>query len=268
MKTKVFDCITFFEENFMANLRFEILNPVVDYFVICESQYNHRNKKKKFNFKLKNKKFSNKIIYIKLRNPFPSHNNLWQNQGYQRDYILQKINANDEDLIMYSDPDEIPNPEILKKINIKKKYGIFLQKHFVYKFNVLNNYEDPWLGTRICKSKNLKSIDYMRQKVLLKNLKKWWRPDKEKSIELYENGGWHFNNFLTPEQLSRKLKTFAHTEFASEKYSNIKTIKKKIKNLEDLYGRNQKFKLIKLREYLPEHVLNNISKFGKYIIYK
>ena len=45
-KRKIFDCVTFFNENFITNLRFEILNEVVDYFVICEAQYNHRGKKK------------------------------------------------------------------------------------------------------------------------------------------------------------------------------------------------------------------------------
>jgi len=38
--TKIFDCITFFNENFITNLRFEILNEAVDLFVICESKYN------------------------------------------------------------------------------------------------------------------------------------------------------------------------------------------------------------------------------------
>ena len=37
MKNKIFDCITFFKENFITNIRFEILKNVVDYFVICES---------------------------------------------------------------------------------------------------------------------------------------------------------------------------------------------------------------------------------------
>ena len=44
MKPKIFDCITFFRENFITNLRFEILNEVVDYFVVCESKYDHKNK--------------------------------------------------------------------------------------------------------------------------------------------------------------------------------------------------------------------------------
>ena len=171
MKSKIFDCITFFRENFITNIRFEILNKQVDYFVICESKFDHNAKKKKLNFKLKNLLFKNKIIYIVLDHPFPFYlKNGWQRQAYQRDYMLSRIpNAKPDDYIMFSDPDEIPNPKILKNFNLKKKYGIFMQNHYVYKFNIQNSYENPWQGTRVCKFKNLKSIDYMRQNILLKN---------------------------------------------------------------------------------------------------
>lgn len=84
--------------------------------------------------------------------------------------------------IFFSDSDEIPNPKVLENFNLEKKYGIFLQDHFVYKFNIFNKYDTPWSGTRVCKYKNLKSIDFMRQGVLIKNINKWWRPDKEKNI--------------------------------------------------------------------------------------
>ena len=47
----------------------------------------------------------------------------------------------------------------------------------------------------------------MRQKILIKNLRKWWRPDKEKSIQIVNNGGWHFNNLFSPKEISIKLKT-------------------------------------------------------------
>ena len=57
MKPKIFDCITFFRENFITNLRFEILNEAVDYFVVCESKYDHKNNKKSLNFRLLNEKF-------------------------------------------------------------------------------------------------------------------------------------------------------------------------------------------------------------------
>ena len=59
---KLFDCITFFRENFITNIRMEIIGNHVDFFVICESKYDHKGKKKDLNFTLKNKKFKKKII--------------------------------------------------------------------------------------------------------------------------------------------------------------------------------------------------------------
>ena len=84
--TKIYDCITFFQENFVTNLRFEILDEVVDYFVVCESKYNHRGEKKRLNFNLLNPKFESKIIYLVLNENF-KEKNLWKNQAVQREYI-------------------------------------------------------------------------------------------------------------------------------------------------------------------------------------
>ena len=65
--------------------------------------------------------------------------------------------ASDEDYIFFSDPDEIPNPHVLENLNLKKKYGIFMQKCFNYKFNLFNQFESPWEGSRVCKKKKLKN---------------------------------------------------------------------------------------------------------------
>ena len=170
---------------------------------------------------------------------------------------------------MFSDPDEIPNPNLLKNIFLRKKYGIFLQKHFVYKINLQNQYEDPWEGTRISRKKDLFSIDYLRQKVLRKNLKyPFWRIDKEKNIQIFKNGGWHFNNIFSAKELSIKLKTFAHKEFHGDKYSNINIIKKKIIKKEDLYGRGQIFNSVILDKTFPEYILKNKNSFYKFIEYQ
>ena len=134
----------------------------------------------------------------------------------------------EDDYIMFSDPDEIPNPKILKNLNLKKKYGIFSQKIFSYKLNLLNPNETPWEGTRICKKKDLKSIDWLRHKVLKKNLKyPFWRFDKEKNIQIIEDGGWHFSYLLKPEEIAKKFKSLAEVSWDNEKYSNLDVIKKK-----------------------------------------
>ena len=155
--TKIFDCITFFNENFITNMRFEILKEVIDCFIVCESIFDHRGHKKKINFKLENGYFKDKVIHLIHDKPFKKQNDIWKNQAEQREYIFNALNKADKnDYIMFSDPDEIPNPAILKKFKLKKKYGIFLQNMYCYKFNLLNEYESPWEGTRICKKKKLK----------------------------------------------------------------------------------------------------------------
>ena len=266
--TKVFDCITFFNENFMANLRFEILNDEVDYFLVCESIYDHQGNKKKINFNLENKNYKDKIIHIIHDKKFSKKNNAWQNQAEQRETIFDGLKiADGDDYVMFSDPDEIPNPKVLANFILKEKYGIFLQKMYCYKFNLYNQYESPWEGTRICKKKNLKSIDYMRQKVLLKNLKQpFWKIYKEKSIQIIENGGWHFNSMLTPEEISIKLRTFAHTEFAKSEYSDINVIKENINKKKDLFKRNITYKKVNLDENYPKYILDNKKKFDYWIL--
>jgi beta-1,4-mannosyl-glycoprotein beta-1,4-N-acetylglucosaminyltransferase len=266
---KIFDCITFFEENRHADLRFNILNDYVDYFVVCEGLFDHKGNKKKINFNLNNyPKFKKKIIHI-ICPKFPKKINPWERQAYQRDYILKNIEiAKDNDLILFSDPDEIPNPKKIKNLILKKKYLIFLQNLYYYKINLQDiNLGNNWEGTRGCLKKNLYSINYMRQKVLKKNLKyKFWRIDKEKNIQIINDGGWHFSYLLTPSEIQRKIKTFAHTEYNKKKFTNLKIIKNKIKKGLDLFNRNIFFMKKKLDQTFPEYILKNKKNFYKWIV--
>ncbi len=266
-KNKIIDCITFFDNNFIFDLRFNVLKDYVDSFVICESKYDHRNSEKKLNFN--HKLFNNeKIKYVVMEHPFPENNNIWENQAIQREFLLKKTSfADPEDFIFFSDPDEIPNPKILKNFKLKSKYGIFFQKCFNYKFNLYNSYESPWEGTRVCKKKNLKSIDFMRQKIGSKNLKyNFYRIDKEKNIEIFHDGGWHFNNVMEPEDISLKLKTFAHSEFSGERYSNVNVIKKKIEERIDLFERGHKYEKVSINESFPDYIVSNYKKYKLYIL--
>ena len=267
MRHRIFDCITFFRENFITNIRFEILKNSVDFFVVCESKFDHTGKKKSLNFKLRNPLFKKKIIYIVIDEPFPTNLKTgWERQAYQRDYMICKIpNIQVNDYLFFSDPDEIPDPSKLKNFKLKKKYGIFLQKFYTYKFNIYNKYDSPWEGTRVCKFGDLKSINYMRQNILIKNLRKWWRPDKEKNIEVISEGGWHFNNILSPKELSTKLKTFAHQEYNFNIYTNKKKIIERVNARKDLYNKDRNFTPVKLDNTFPKYILENKNKFKAFI---
>ena len=267
IKNKIIDCITFFDNNFIFELRYNILKEYVDYFVICESKYDHRNNIKKLNFNTKIYD-SDKIKYLVLEKPFPKNTNLWENQAIQREFILKNLNfAEDDDLIFFSDPDEIPNPDVLKNFSLNKKYGIFMQNFYNYYFNLLNPYETPWEGTRVCKKKNLKSIDFMRQKIRKKNINyKFYRLDKEKNIEIFQKGGWHFNNLMSAEEISKKLTTYAHIEYSDKEYSSISVIKKKIADRIDLFGRGEKYKVVNIDNTFPRYLVENIELYKEYIL--
>ena len=255
--SKIFDCITFFDENFLVNARFEILKDVVDYFIICESNYDHKGDKKKINFNLINQSFKKKVRHIVIEDKFPNPTDRWSSEKFQREKLLEGIiDASDDDYILFSDSDEIPNPQRLENFFLEKKYGVFMQKIYVYKLNIYNQYESPWEGSRIC-----------RKKILIKNLKKpFWKIGTEKSIQKIENGGWHFNNLYSIDIISKKLKASAHSEFSSNKYSDIRIIKKKMYNLEDLYNRGHVYKKIRIDNTFPDYFLNNANGIKDYIL--
>ena len=258
----------FFNENLQLKLRFNILNKSVHKFIVCESKYDHQGKKKKINFCPDLfPDFKNKITHIICDN-FPENLNSWERQAFQREFIFKGLDeATEEDYIIFSDPDEIPNLEIFSGICLEKKYGIFMQKSYCYKINLFNQYETPWEGSRICKKKYLKSIDWLRQKVLSKNLKyKFFRIDKEKNIQLFNNGGWHFNCLMTAEDISIKLKTFAHTEYNLPKFTDIDLIRKKINSFQDLFNRGWLYKKTQVDDSFPKYLRDNKSLYKDWII--
>ena len=89
---------------------------------------------------------------------------------------------------------------------------------------------------------------------------------KERSIEIINNGGWHFNYLLKPEAISNKLKTFAHTEFNNEKYTDLEKIKDNINNLKDLFNRGNKFQKVNIDESFPRYIIQNKEEYKEWII--
>ena len=213
-----------------------------------------------------NQKYTEKVKHILIDEKFPNPSDGWSSESFQREKLSLGIkNANEDDFIMFSDSDEIPNPKKLFNFKLNKKFGIFMQNFYVYKLNIFNQHESPWEGTRICKKKNLKNFKNLRKKILKKNISKpFWKLNIEKNIEVIENGGWHFNNLYPVEIISKKLKNFPHKEYSGVEFSDIEVIKDKIKNLEDLFKRGHKYKIINTDEHLPEYILKNKTIFKNY----
>ena len=294
---KIFDCFMYFDEDLILDLRLNTLNKFVDYFVIVESIYNHKGEKRKLRFNIERfKKFNNKIIYL-IHNQVPSEikkikKNDSENEintkyifnaifreNSQRNYILKGLSkAKDDDIILISDVDEIPN---LKKVNfktLKDKLIFFKQEMFYYKFNLkLPNYN--WIGTKSCKKKYLKNPQWLRnikdRKYPFYRLDTFFSDKKFTNVEIIENGGWHFTNIKTAEQIRFKLKSYLHHREFEVNPVTKNQIEKLIKNRIAIYDlrldkRSQKIgQGSKLQKYslkkLPEYIIDNKKKYKKWI---
>ena len=264
----IYDCFQYFDEDHIVDLRLNILNQYVDYFVISESTKTHQGKIKKLNFDLeKFSKFKEKIIYVvadyKKEINFENHiGGESPIEQHQRNSLIEGIkNASPEDLIILSDSDEIPDLTKLSEINNKKKFIAFSQKMFMYKLNLQNLDESGWIGSRISKKKNIKTMQKLR------NLKfkdyPFWRIDKLNQQII--KGGWHFSYLQTPSQILNKIKSFSHGEFNKENLNEEK-IEEKIHQSQDIFDRKIKLKKIDIDESFPDYIIKNKKKFLNWVV--
>ena len=271
---KIIDCFNYFDEDNILELRLNILNDYVDRFIIVEAQQDHQGNKKKLNFKINNfRKFSKKINYI-VQNKIEIDKNLkikkkWAKEHLrdqsQRNYIMNGIEDLDEnDWVIISDIDEIPNPKTIHYFNPKNKFAFFKQKFFYYKFNLLNKTTPFWFGSRICVKKYLKSPQWLRNFKIKK--RKILNRLGFFNYQIIENGGWHFSFIKTPEKIIRKIEAFAHTEFNHKEFKDKKRILEKIKNRKDLFDRSIFYKKINLDNSFPDYLLDNKNLYKKWII--
>ena len=278
----------------MMELRFNILNEYVDKFVIVESQFSHSGNKKKLNFDINRyKKFKDKIIYlvidsepkdiIKLKNDnsdsVSKRLNSIKRVEQSYDHIKFGLkDARQEDLILLSDNDEIPNLNKCNLNNIGNKIYIFQQKIFNYKFNLFYDLI-PWYGTRACKFKTIKSFPWLKN---LKNKKyPFWRLDiffnklKSMNIEIISNGGWHFNNLKTAQELYIKLINQGHHNEFDASEITVEELQNKINNRLAFYNHkadkkennkyNFEYKLKKIQDYeLPKYLIENKDKYSEW----
>ena len=293
---KIFDCTTFFNENLMLEIRFNVLDNFIDKFVIIESKYSHSGEKKKLNFDYNRfKEFKNKIIYIvvdtepdnliyetkknqKSENEKEIRNNAIKRIAYQRNKLFTGLQeASSDDYIFYSDNDEIPNFSNLNLENNRNKIIMFKQKLFYYKFNLYCDRVD-WYGTKGCKKKDLKSFSWLRdlktRKYPFFRIDTYFSNFKYTSVKIVENGGWHFSQLKSPEDIEIKL---TH----SEDHYEYKLARKNLPSIEDLIKRkvitydhkaktsdykfSKEFKLKTLSiDEMPIFLKENIDKYSEW----
>ena len=294
---KIYDCFMFYDEDLVADLRLNILNEYVDEFIIVESKFTHSGEKRELLFDVnKYLNFKNKINYIVLEDE--PHNleivensdnkdktnskyimNALKRENFQRNGITKGLTkANPEDLILISDVDEIPNLSKLNVNEINNEIILFKQNFYYYKLNlILENM--PWLGTKACKYKNLKSPQWLRN---IKDKKySFWRLDvlfsdkKYSNIKFIENGGWHFSNMKTAAEIEKKMRTYLHhreydiNPLGKEKIEEIMKSKKSIYNLRadmktEKFDGTQNLKPTDGSE-LPNFIKKNKKKYSNWI---
>ena len=261
----ILDCVTYFDEETILELRLNILYEHVTKFIITEGEFDHRGNKRELNFNLNRyDKFKDKIVYIPVNN-FPNLNNPWEMLEHQRNISMKEIDKYDDDTyILISDIDEIPNPQkIFEFIKTKSKFGVFEQLFFYYKLNLLNINQSKWYGSKICKKKNLQSPNWLREYKVKQY--PWWRIDKSENIKIIHNGGWHFSFLYDVEGIIKKISSFQHTEFDKEEFKKKEIIEEKIRNGEDIFDRNFVFKKVEIDDKFPEYLINNKKKYKNWI---
>ena len=172
--------------------------------------------------------------------------------------------CDDNDLVILSDVDEIPDLTKLNLFNKKNRYAVFAQKKFDYKLNLLNVTEGEWLGSKICLRKHLKSPQWLRNLKFKKY--PFWRIDKIKDLQIIKNGGWHFSYLQSPKNLLTKIKSFSHGEYDLPEFTLENKIAEKIKMKKNIFDLEYTYKKIEINENFPKYILENKEKLKEWII--
>ena len=254
----IYDCFLFFNEFELLEIRLNLLFDIIDKFVLVEANKTFSNKEKPFYFyeNIKNyKTFLKKIIHIKI-NEYPITKDAWEMEKFQRNQISQGLlQCDNNDIILISDLDEIPNPDMILKYN---KYGSGICKLKQVHFDYYLNYQrigptKYWYSGKIARYKDI--IDYTPQQIR-----------STKDIRIIKNAGWHFSFLGGIDNIIYKIQSFSHQEWNNEKYLNEK-IKQKIFLGKDLFDRPDR-RLIPIKISLknhPAYIVNNIDKYTNLI---
>ena len=291
---KIIDCFMYYDEDLVLDIRLNVLDKYVSNFVICEANFNHNGTKRDLKFDIKNfSKFKEKIIYLPLRQQ-PKNLRIVENhddrhlknskildnavlrENFQRNYLQSAIKKFDnDDLIIISDLDEIPN---LEKFVYKANLTFFEQKMFFYKFNLVQK-DFIWYGSRACKKKHLLNPQWLRnirsKKYPLWKLNIYFSKKKYNSVSFIKDGGWHFTNMKKPEEIDYKMKNYLHHLEYEESGLGVENIKKIIAEKKVLYDHNvdkrgkkwgSTIKLSLIDDLqLPEYIIKNKSILSDWI---
>lgn len=280
----IYDCFTFFNELDLLEIRLNILNDVVDKFVLVEATKTHQGNEKSL-FYAENierfEKFSNKIIHVVV-NEFPPQGDdkAWTFERHQRNMITEGLKGcMPEDIILISDIDEIPNPVKISAYKNQKGIKLFLQQMFYYFLNCKNatlkeNFR--WPGTVMVSYSEFISPQYYRDlsiavtgfynprfliRIYVKLIFFYKVNLHGKKVIFVDNGGWHFSYLGGVQAIIKKLEAFAHTEYNTEQFKDAKSIEQAINNGQDIFGRDFIYKFVLIDDSYPDYIVSNKTKF-------
>lgn len=234
------DCFIFYNELDILKKRLRYLDSVVDKFVLVESTVTHRGEEKKLFFEENKKDFeewSDKIIHVIIRDN-PVDKDPWVRENFQRNCIARGLlEFQDDDIVMVSDVDEIPNRTALRlPPNVPMcSYNMIA---FQYNFNYIQELE-PWFGTVITTKEVLMQVSPQKMREM-----RW-------SVPHYKNAGWHLSSFGDENFIANKVYNFAHCYDPGANNLNVETFKKLI---DEGIHTDRKYKLVKT----SDKIMNSI----------
>lgn len=297
---KIYDGFLFFNEFDLLEIRLNTLDHIVDKFILIESSVTHSGLPKPFYFEENKERFSkflDKIIHIKVTNTpddfttIPTSftddyegrvfKNIWEyikvstafnkvtEKHFGRDLFQKECiklgmkNCNDTDIILSSDLDEIPNPEILERLDEfyeDNSFYTFSQTNHCYYFNIVlesqsNNspynteMTTKWNGSR------------MGSFELIKNYSLNTLRTQENTIIM--DGGWHFSFMGGIDRVKTKLKSYSHQECNNNIVIN--GLEDNFIQNKDVINRPSKLIQVEFDDTYPIYFLNNLEKYPQLI---
>lgn len=267
MSIKIIDCFIFYNELELLTYRFNILNNIVDYFIIVESTHTFVGKEKKLFFNENKHLFENfkeKIIHI-IVDDFPfkypniniNNNEQWKNESFQRNAISRGLdcinNLNLTDILIIADLDEIPDPKTLcdiKNRNIMIDINI-LQMEFYY-YNLNTKFASKWPLCKILSYQKYKELNITCNDI------------RNKHCSPILNGGWHLSYFGDSKFIANKIQQFSHQELNNDNFTELSKIEERVKNCADLFDRiNSDIEKINIKDnnYLPPEYDIYLTKY-------
>jgi len=277
---KVFDVFPFFNELDILEIRLNVLDSYVDYFILSEATKTFSGLEKPLYYqenKERFKKFNHKIIHNIVEDTTPLDLHPYQRDVFQKDGIKKVIleNISDEDVIIWSDVDEVPNPEAIGDLDSyfeQDSIFHFAQENCMGYLNLVEvggiiramvtdwDYEDRprWLGTKIFGKSIL-------EKYTLSELRS--KQETEKNYRIFP-GGWHWSyvgseGLSVEERVLKKIECAAHSELNNEQ---IKQNVARVKDNKDPLGRDYAvYQTVAVDDSYPQYILNNKEKFASLI---